>query len=289
MRGSREPRLSGRLAAIGRLTAVLALAGCALFDNLGLPAGSVRFAPPVAYAGWWAMVQQCSGRSATFDDVAWYAVPGVDEVPFLGRSVSGYWSGFNNRIVLAGNSRSSGSLVRHEMLHAVLRSGDHARSQFLDACAGIVACERSCVVDAGPPPAIDPSWLVLPPESLLVQGEVLPSHPASSINGGAFALTITVTNTRSRGVVAQLPPSGDAGPSGSFSYRLMHAGGSAQYDERAWDRSVTVFAPGERKRFIFDFFVGESFGNDGVRPGPLGVQYRYGGSWMGPIAVLVDL
>ena len=266
----------------------MALAGCALFDTLGLPAGSVRFAPPVAYAGWWAMVQQCSGRSAAFDEVTWYTVPGVDQVPLLGTFVSGYWSQFNNRIVLAGDARFSGGLVRHEMLHAVLRSGDHQRSMFLDACAGLVVCERSCVADAGPPPAIDPSWLLLPPESLLVQGTVLPSRPASSINGGAFALTITVTNTRSRGVVARLPPSGDAGPPGSYSYQLTHAGGWAQYDERAWDGSVTMFAPGESKRFIFDFFVGDSLSKVGVRSGPLGVKYRYGDTWMGPIAVVVD-
>ena len=52
--------------------------------------------------------------------------------------------------VLAGTDTIEGSVVRHEMLHALVRAKGHPRAQFLQRCGGIVACGPDCVHDAGP-------------------------------------------------------------------------------------------------------------------------------------------
>jgi hypothetical protein len=268
--------------------AAVVLASCALLSDSTLPSGSQRFTPPPAYATWWSQVEQCSGRTGSYAAVSWFQIPGADQFTVNGETWDGNWSPIGNRVVLAGNLVTSGSLVRHEMLHALLGTGGHPRSAFLGACAGVVDCSSSCVAEAGSAPPPDPAWITVPPESLQVGATVTPVRPSSAVNGGAFAMTITVTNASSHGVVVALPPSGDAGPPGSFSWEATYPSRTAWYDERAWDASVTYFAPGETKRMIFDFFVNGPSGYNGLPPGAVSFRYRFGEDWQGPLAITVD-
>lgn len=268
--------------------AVVIIASCGLFADSPLPNGSSRFTPLPVYAAWWTLVEQCSGHTGSFATVTWYEVAGVDQFMWNGQAVSGFWSTNGRRVVLAGNAVMDGSTVRHEMLHALLGVGGHPRSAFLGTCAGVVACTSLCVVEAGNAPPPDPAWAVVPPESLQVGGSISPARPSSGVNGGAFALTVTVTNTRGQGVVVALRPSSDAGPSGSFSWEARYPSFTASYDERAWDPSVTYFAPGETKQMIFDFFVNCRSGYNGLPPGAASFRYRFGETWQGPLAITVD-
>lgn len=84
--------------------------------DLSLPAGARRFTPEPVFREWWAQVEACAGRQASFDAVSWYVVPG--EVPFeapgVARAVLGYWHPADNRIVLLEWVPNRTSLVRHE-------------------------------------------------------------------------------------------------------------------------------------------------------------------------------
>ena len=87
-----------------------------------LPAGARRFTPEPIFREWWAQVEACAERQASFDAVSWYVVPG--EVPFeapgVAEAVLGYWHPADNRIVLLEWVPNRTSLVRHEALHAIL-------------------------------------------------------------------------------------------------------------------------------------------------------------------------
>jgi hypothetical protein len=168
-------------------------AKCVASTVPSLPPGSKPFDPPPAYELWWEMTEACSGHSAAFAGVRWYVVPGASQLPYSGGdSVKGYWSERDNRIVLAEAAQLDGPLVRHEMLHALLRAreGHHPRGQFLGRCGGIVVCAEDCVRDAGPRRRPDKSTRVVPPESLEVTVRAVPDTPRSARYGGRFALIV---------------------------------------------------------------------------------------------------
>ena len=148
------------------LVVVCGLAACGLITG-PLPPGAERFAPPAVYARWWSMTEACSGHSGDLRVVQWYRVPGMG---FLheGQEASGFWGSSPNRIVLADEVIDEGSVVRHEMLHALLQKTGHPRSQFLGACASVVTCPSACVEDAGRWHAPQENYVVVPSESLEV-------------------------------------------------------------------------------------------------------------------------
>ena len=110
-----------------------------------LPASAQRLTPPAVFETWWAMTSQCSGSSAPMSSVQWYVVPGVSVFWREGSVVNGFWSRNGNRIVLSEGAVDEGSVVRHEMLHALTNDGRHTRQAFLERCAGVVACMSPCV------------------------------------------------------------------------------------------------------------------------------------------------
>lgn len=255
-----------------------------------LPAGAERFVPPAVYKQWWDLTQECSGLSGDLSRVTWYRVPGAEEVPLGdGSSANGRWDAVGNRIILAGDSQLAGDLVRHEMLHALLRFGDHPRAAFIGGCSGTVVCIKQCITDGGPAPRPDPAAQTVGPTALQIGVEIIPAAPSSSLNDGNFMMFVTARNSAATPVIVQLPPSGDAGPSVSFSYEIVGNSVGSSYDMRAEVPEVTRFAAFEVKRFIFDFHIGEGNTRYDQSPGTFRFNGAYGRVWApNPLTVTVS-
>jgi hypothetical protein len=241
-----------------------------------LPNGSVQFEAPSAYSRWWTMVQTCSGLGGDITTVSWYRVPTGADVVEGSSSIDGYWAPSTNRIVLSAGSVLDGGVVRHEMLHALLRSVDHSRLMFLDKCGGVVDCARDCIRDAGPPPPPDANAPTISASALEMGTSIEPAPPSASRDSGCFTLTVTVTNPRPIPVVVPL-----GGSRATFSYELRDASGAgAQGGVIALDPSDSTFGPGETKRQVFDFRVGLDTSGGKWRPGHYTIGGAYAGQWV---------
>jgi hypothetical protein len=257
----------------------LVVAGFLVAWNAELPANAAPFTPPAVYARWWAMTEACSGRSGNLADLQWYRVP-VSEFMYGGQRAGGYTSRWSNRIVLIQAIIERGEMVRHEMLHALLRRGGHPRAQFLGSCASIVLCQGYCIKAAGPwhPPRTD--YVVLPPDSLEVA-----SHaqllPRESDGQRWFDLEITVRNPRGRAVVVAAP--GDRVTPGTFGYPLRgpvtswspFRGGGIGGREVMTDSSTVFFQPFETKKWLFEFLVADTLDQHHISPGMYVVRGDY--------------
>lgn len=198
-------------------------------------------------------------------EISWYDVPGSETVEYPGDEVSGYWSAASNRIVLAGNVKLAGDVVRHEMLHALLRNvRGHPRQYFLERCGGVVSCASSCVTDAGPAPNIDATTERVTSDVLKLFVSVLPSSPSSSVDGGVFTVIVTATNPNSHSIV--ITPSAIAANHGFFYTLTSNAGGPSGWTD-VLDSGMRYFAAGETKREYFDFSIGPTLAGHTVPPG----------------------
>jgi hypothetical protein len=166
--------------------------GC---DLTGLPHGARRFTAPEQYRAWWALTEACSGLHGSFRSIAWYVTPHTDTFRLEGETVNGAWYGDPNRIVLGDLELGDGSLVRHEMLHALLQSGTHPRDQFLANCGDIVACVEQCVTDAGGPPDTSRSAPIISASLLPAAILVVPDTVSFEADSGWVTVTVTLTNT----------------------------------------------------------------------------------------------
>lgn len=157
------------------LTIGLGLVGCNDVSGPRLPTGAVRLAPlPPEYAHWWSLTERCSGLEGDLDSVGWFVLPGVWRIPGSRGAVAGYDARGHHILVVEGFERD-GSLVRHEMLHALLRrERGHRRDLFVEACGGVVSCGEDCRQDAGSAPSWDLSAPMAAPGSLDLRAEVLP-------------------------------------------------------------------------------------------------------------------
>jgi hypothetical protein len=273
------------------LSLVAAVAGFAACRNLvdpDLPPNAEEFTPPPVYARWWVMTEACSGLSADLSSVSWFVVPGVSTVVLDGKPVQGYWSFASNRIVMAGNGKLAGGLVRHEMLHALIKARGHPRAKYLEACGGVVNCTESCISDAGPPPAPDPAAIQTGPEPLEVQVDVQPATPSRAVDDGFFALIVSVRNPMTSPVVVVLPPQPIGGAHRTFSFDLVGQSSVLSGNVVALDPSVSVFAAGETKRYVFDFLIANELASRSLPPGTYTVQAGYGGNLVGhsPLVLL---
>lgn len=264
---------------VSSVAAVIGLAACRSLVDPDLPAEARQFAPPAVYARWWEMTEACSGLSGDLSSVSWFLVPGVSTVSLNGIEVDGYWSLASNRIVMAEAGTLSGGKVRHEMLHALLQARGHPRAKFLEDCGGVVACAERCISDADPPPPPDPAAVPMPPDSLEIQVVVDPEMPSRAQDGGFFTITVSARNSRSKPVVVTLP----SGPFGNmpetFSFDVRGNGSALLASELALDPSVMSFAPGETKRHVFDFVIGNDPQSRAFPPGTYTVRGAYGGHW----------
>lgn len=259
----------------------LLLAGCDLPTSVPFPAGAQRFDPPSVYREWWSETEACIGLTALYDAITWYYVPGAETLDGTPEGYNGEWFASGNRIVFADDARFWGDLVRHEMLHAILgrRSLTHPRQAFVVRCGGVVVCEGECLAAAGPPSKPPTNARTVPPESLEIGVTVTPAVPSSAILDGYFTMIVTARNPSSDTVIVELPPPGDYGPPVSFSYDVRGAYGGQSYDARAWAPEVTWFAPGETKRFLFDFHNTPGPTQYDLAPGVWQFRGAYGDAW----------
>jgi hypothetical protein len=286
-------------------SAILALVAgisCGHLVDPPLPATAELFVPPSVYARWWTMVEECSGLRGSLENIQWYSAPEQLWNPANSSDpVEGYWSRASNRIVLNANDTLDGGTVRHEMLHALVRSGGHPRWAFLQACGGVVACAPQCVRDAGAPPPPDPTTPTVSPSALEVTVTVSPESPSSLIDGGLATFTISVRNPLPHPVVALLPTKIGGGIASSYRYSFREiSGAGVASGDLVFDIGVTYFAAGETKRDVIDFAVVSiaspsigaipGLGSDGIAlpPGTYSFRGDYGGHFASYLNVVLS-
>jgi len=165
--------------------------GC---DSSRPAAGVLPLEPPAQYQLWWQLTEACSGRTGSFNDIHWYYVPGAAQFSFRGTEVEGLWSGgITNRILLAESDVQVGSLVRHEMLHALLGRGDHPPEFYQGKCGGYVDCDSACVGN-NRPASVPVDAPTISPYELELDAALTPTTTANSDNGGWIAVTVTARN-----------------------------------------------------------------------------------------------
>lgn len=263
------------LPSVRRTTAMslLSILGCTSIVDPVLDPRAEPFEAPPVYARWWSMVESCSGLQGSMSNVSWYQLPGSESVDVNGEDVGGYWAPVGNSIILGGKLVLDGALVRHEMLHALVRQvKGHSREYFLDRCGGVVSCSSGCVADAGPAPKIDATVPRVTSDVLTLFVSIVPNAPSSSIDGGVFGISITATNPNSYPILVALKPNAS---NDSFFFTLFAPVGSIGTYDGALDPSVRYFGAGETKRHYFDFSIGATLGRGTVPPGMYRVYAGY--------------
>lgn len=195
---------------LNRRAAPLALAlplmlSCELPTDPAIPTGAVPLSAPARYKLWWEMTEACSGFRGDFSSVRWSVVPKAHSITVSGEAYDGYWFHNANRIVLAGGSYLDGALVRHEMLHA-LSGGGHPRVLYLERCNDIVACEGECEAEGGGRPAPSAIATTVYPRDVETRVQLMPAVPSASVDSGALAAIVSVTNPYPYAVWVQLTP-----------------------------------------------------------------------------------
>lgn len=273
-----KPTLRNALCSIQLISALAFATACERIVDPALPTTATLLVPPPVYSKWWALAESCSGVSRPLENVTWFVVPGVSSFLLNKEAVSGYWTGASNRIVLAESSVLDGAVVRHEMLHALIRTSGHPRSAFLGKCAGLVSCTPRCVSDAGVLAISDVIGPALPADSIDVSVQLLPNPPVSDIDGGVFFLVVSAHNRASRPVTVSLNSvTGTLAAPFSFEIRALFRPGlriTGLLDLD--DFSTTTFAAGETKKQYFDFTIGNVIRGRTVTTGVYQITGWYG-------------
>lgn len=268
------------------IAAAAFVAACDRIVDPALPSTAASFTPPLVYDKWWSMVESCSGVSRPLANVAWVGIPG-STFQLKGQFVTGYWTAASNRIVLADSARLDGSVVRHEMLHALIRQSGHPRSAFLEKCAGLVTCSRECVEDAGPASSDYVGYPAVSLDSIETSIQILPNPPTLGVDGGVFSIVVSARNRTSHPVKLTLPLVNGV-PVAPFSFEIRGLGTPSPRIAGFLDISdptVTTFSAGETKRQYFDFNIGSVVRNRTVAP----AGYRFTGWYATNAAVLTPI
>jgi hypothetical protein len=232
------------------------VAGCFLPTEPPLPDGIAPFEAPPQFARWWSLVESCSGHTGAFANVQWYVVPGAAEFTVDGKRYQGYTWNQGDRIVLADGSRLDGTLVRHEMLHALTGKG-HPASLFRERCGGIVACATDCAASVGEPYDAPTEAPVVSPSELQLAVATTPGVISASTDSGWATIVVSVTNPHPFPLWVRLDELAPGyGTSRTFGFELYYGDspdtdGHAVYTYTAMDR--IAFRAGETRRYAFDF------------------------------------
>lgn len=267
------------------LVAALIFSSCDLVDPR-LPPDAVQFSPPAVYPRWWAMVESCSGVERLIDKLAWYVVPGAQTISVGNRhDFAGYWFERSNRIVLAGQSQLDGPIVRHEMLHAIIRNSGHPRESFLRRCAGVVSCGPECVAEAGLPAVADAATPRVTADALNLGLQLSHQVPRLAVDEGFFTVTVTARNPSAHAVVVVLAPRTGNSLGSTFSYDVRGPIGGRSGGDLAFDVEALMFSAGETKRHVYDFRVGYGPERGSFPPGDYMIRGGYDHVWTEPRSV----
>jgi hypothetical protein len=232
-----------RILFVGSVAAVAITAACEPVVD-PLPSSFVPFEAPEVYVTWWRMVETCSGLRGDFSRVGWLTAPGQPSFTIDGRPYSGFWFPSGNRILLGDGWTMNGPLVRHEMLHAILRFGDHPRGWFVDKCGGVVVCTSECDPAGEEGHGISPAAREVLPSDLEISVAASPETPSASIDGGWFTITVVARNPAAEPVWVRLP---DRQTFGFLPLDGRYSGYAIGTTESRW-----AFRAGESRRYVFD-------------------------------------
>lgn len=236
-----------RFGRLGRLFAsCLILVGCSDLFAPDVPEGAIQLTPlPAEYEDWWRLAERCSGASGEFAYVDWGVVPGVSTIPGTEGAVGTYYRN-RHQIILVERGTLDGHLVRHEMLHALLRVGGHPREFFVERCGGLVSCGGPCYQEAsrtGPPNSTAP---IVSTRLLNIATEVWPSNVSLSTGTrGCATVVVRVGNPLSDTVRIRMTRAGTV----TWSVNGLESigdGGPLVID------SLVVLAPGAVRSYAFD-------------------------------------
>src|SRR4051812_2605650 len=273
--------------AIGIAVAFCAMIAACSSARVDFPTGSALFPPPPVYSEWWEMVEACSQRVGPLEQVKWFQAPDEAAIVVNGAAVDAYWDKTSNAIVVKPAVKLDGSLVRHEMLHALSRSTAHSRPDFLEHCGGVVACAPTCVSAVETFQLPGSAVPRVSPESLTITSIVEPVGALGEVKDTFFRLTVFARNPTNHPIVVVLPPSGDAGPSLSFSY-VISGSSTFEYNDRAWDSEIMSFGAQETKRRVFDFVVRPTMDmNFAITPGTYQVRGAFGERSAAPVSMTI--
>ncbi len=120
---------SGGLAMVA---VVVVSVACA--SSITEPEGLVDYEPLPAYAEWYAELQRCAHVTGTsFDDVRWRKLPGATSITYGDTTLAAYWLP-PGQIVISGAYVQSELIVKHEMLHHLLRKDPYHRDASWEEC-----------------------------------------------------------------------------------------------------------------------------------------------------------
>jgi hypothetical protein len=172
---------------------------------------------------WWAATERCSGLRGDLAAIHWASIPGTDHLAEDGHS--GSWWPVTNQITLAGNAVLDGRLVRHEMLHALLGTGQHPYEYFGHRCGGIVACAGPCATTVrASAPQVPDGAPVLHASALRAHIEA-PDTVWREAAGGWVMVFVSVQNPLGRTAVLRLASSPGVNETRGFGYRMGPEGG----------------------------------------------------------------
>ena len=232
---------------IGALAAFLATLSCTDLFGPDLPEGTVPLYPlPAEYAGWWSLVERCSGHRGDLGSVEWLVLPDTRVIPDTGGATGVYYQ-LEHAIVLGDLNARDGWLVRHEMLHALLRGGGHRRVDFIDNCGGIVSCGTVCTDEAGSPLMPSAEMPPMDPSNAQIEVELVPAAVRlSSGTEGCVTLVVSVRNLEDRPVRKYIGGSQSQG----FFWIVDGVGGGG--DTRGRRVNEIAFEAGGTRRHTFD-------------------------------------
>jgi hypothetical protein len=266
-RMKRAPAIRNTLYCCSIALSLAGLFACHSPTEPRLPSGAVLMQAALPYAFWWQMTEACAGTTGELASVRWYSVPGTSTIAIDGKDYDGYWFGGSNSIVLAEDAVLDGPLVRHEMLHALVRTPRHERMDFVDNCGGVVACEGQCEAEAGKPGDPAPSTTEIPVDQLEIESVIEPSNPSMASDSGWIAISVVARNPLPDDAWALLAPVGPGSEySATFGYiiRCVAACEGGTGDGYTYIEGTRFGFPGNSvRRYVFDFQL--SPGTYGVR------------------------
>jgi hypothetical protein len=218
-----------------------------------VPQQATNMAPLAQYSLWWKMTEACSGLTGDFNSIKWYSHPDrPTPSDSLGDgAVEGEYYYDSKSVVIVESALNNPSVVRHEMLHALIAQRGHPTAEFRDKCGGIVTCVDACSRAVGTLPAALPDAKIVSVDSMQLTSSVAPTVISRTATNGWFALTVQVTNPRPYPVWVRLKPmSGESDLAATFGFST--AAGS-RFDNVNGD--LVSFAAGETKRVVFDLTI----------------------------------
>lgn len=128
------------------LVALVAVAACGVTDPQPLPPGAEQIYQPSYFADLWHEAETCSGKTGDRLAVPFYRVYATGQIELDGVTGAAFYQGEHHRIILTSwllddtqpNQDFRRRIIRHEMLHAILRASDHPPEYFEVKCGPLV-------------------------------------------------------------------------------------------------------------------------------------------------------